>query len=168
MAFRTSGKLLLHKTKGTSWKMPFSSAELDGIFTAMLDASGRPDACVELTLLDDGAMSELHASALGCKGPTNVLSFPASGASGHPFNKDRTPAPEDNHAESGSLPLGWLALSVDTLLRESYLYGQTVEEHCLRLLAHGMAHILGHDHGPDMDAICDLLEKAAERAAPTP
>ena len=70
---------------------------------------------------------ELNAAHLGCAGPTNILSFPA--------------APE----ESG---LGVLAFGLETWLREAALYGQKPELHAQRLLAHGLAHLLGHDHGP--------------------
>ena len=107
---------------------------------AMLDAAGAPEAVVELALLDDAAIRALHESALGCDGPTNILSFPA---------------PEEEPGAAGSL-----ALSVDTLRREAFLYGQGLEEHAVRLLAHGLAHLLGHDHGPAMDALTDELEKA--------
>ena len=76
-----------------------------------------------------------------------ILSFPAS--------------PE----EAG---LGVLALGVETWLREATLYGQETEEHARHLLAHGLAHLLGHDHGPAMDECCAfLLEKSAEASSCT-
>ena len=56
--------------------------------------------------------------------------------------------------------LGTLFLSADTLERESVLYGQDAAEHARRLLAHGMGHILGFDHGPDMDEFCAYLEES--------
>jgi probable rRNA maturation factor len=59
-----------------------------------------------------------------------------------------------------------MALSPDTLLRECLLYGQEVEEHCLRLLSHGMAHLLGHDHGPEMDALAARMFAAARQLVP--
>lgn len=76
---------------------------------------------------------------LGCHGPTNVLSFP--GAPGM---------------------AGALLLSLDTLERECLLYGQEPCEHLLRLLAHGMGHLAGLDHGPEMDALCVACQEAAE------
>lgn len=48
--------------------------------------------------------------------------------------------------------LGWLAMSPDTVCREAMLYGQKLEAHTMRLLAHGFAHLLGYEHGKAMDA----------------
>ena len=56
---------------------------------------------------------------------------------------------------------GTLLFSVDTLYRECLLYGQPPQEHAIRLLAHGMGHLMGLDHGPAMDAVCALMEEAA-------
>jgi hypothetical protein len=50
--------------------------------------------------------------------------------------------------------LGWLALGLHTLYREAALYGRRPADHCLSLLAHGLAHLLGHDHGKRMDRVC--------------
>ena len=92
---------------------------------------------VELIVAGDGDIAEVNARNLGCSGPTNILSFPGDGAS-----------------------LGMLFLSADTLEREAVLYGQDVEEHARRLLAHGMGHIMGFDHSPEMDDFCAYLEEA--------
>lgn len=154
--------LVLKKTPETTWKLPFSTGELSAIFAAMLATAGYSGSYVELTLLDDSAMSELHAQSLGYRGPTNILSFPASSHS--------LPTPEakefgelkNNNAPNAPQLLGWLALSTDTLLRECYLYDQEAAEHCLRLLAHGLAHLLGYDHGPPMEALCASFEDAAQ------
>ena len=107
----------------------------------------RDDMLVELALMHDAEIAVLNAAHLGCAGPTNILSFPAS--------------PE----EAG---LGVLALGVETWLREATLYGQETEEHARHLLAPGLAHRLGHDHGPAMDECCAfLLEKSAEASSCT-
>lgn len=50
---------------------------------------------------------------------------------------------------------GSLLLSLDCVGREAELYRQSPRDHCLRLLAHGLAHLAGLDHGPEMDALCD-------------
>lgn len=102
-------------------------------------ALGRPVAGVDLYLVTDAAMAGANTRHLGCVGPTNVLSFP--GASGM---------------------AGTLLLSLDTLGRECLLYGQQPVEHLLRLLAHGMGHLAGLDHGPEMDALCAACHEAAQ------
>jgi probable rRNA maturation factor len=131
--------LTVSKAARSAWLMPLSPAELQAVFAAMLEVADASGACVDLALLDDAGMEALHAESFGCAGPTNILAFP------DPFS---------------GRSLGSLALSVDTLERECFLYGQEPQEHCIRLLAHGLAHLLGHDHGPEMNALVERMERA--------
>ena len=104
------------------------------------DTAGREPALldVELFVAGDGDIAEVNARNLGCSGPTNILSFPGDGTS-----------------------LGTLFLSAETMEREAVLYGQDVEDHARRLLAHGMGHIMGFDHGPEMEDFCAYLEESS-------
>jgi len=124
---------------------PFGRQQWMSWICAMLESVptknlGDAEPNVDLVLLRDGDMARLNAAHLGCPGPTNVLSFPAQG--------------------DGP---GTLFLSVDTLKRECLLYGQEEGEHALRLLAHGLGHLLGHDHGSVMDALCETMMEAAQK-----
>jgi probable rRNA maturation factor len=123
------------------WKLPFAPPELRSLLEAMLAAAGAPEAAVELLLVSDAAMEELNREYLRRPGPANILSFPAQGAF-----------------------LGSLVLAPETVRRECFLYGQDPEEHVLRLLAHGLAHLLGREHGPEMDRLAALLERAGAAA----
>ena len=138
----------VQKNARAGWKTPFTARELTALLSAMLRRAKREGAACELALLDDAAMQELHARSLGHAGPTNILAFP---------ERDASPRTEE------ALCLGSLALCVDCLHRECFLYGQDKEEHCIRLLAHGLAHLLGHDHGPAMNAVAKELEAAARK-----
>ena len=138
--------LTLDRAPRPAWVMPLPPCELEAVFAAMLEAAEVRGAHADMALLDDAAMERLHAASLGCAGPTNILAFPAQN-------------PEA--ARSPGRPLGYLALSLDTLERECFLYGQEPLDHCIRLLAHGLAHLLGHDHGPAMNALADRMESAA-------
>jgi probable rRNA maturation factor len=91
----------------------------------------------ECILLRDADMAKLNEKYLHCPGPTNCLAFPVAGK-----------------GESG------LVLSLDALRRECLLYGQESGEHCIRLLAHGLAHLAGFEHGPVMEHFCARLEQA--------
>ncbi len=166
-----------------SWKLPFSPGELNALIDAMLEEAGKAGSLVDLAILDDTQMAELHAQSLGYAGPTNILSFPAGGPLHEPPSFARTEkktreqqaddTTEETHrsatgglrakAQCPAVFLGWMALSADTLQRECFLYGQELDGHCIRLLAHGLAHLLGHDHSPAMDALCERLEAAAAR-----
>lgn len=116
---------------------PFARRELEGLLSAMLRALGQPaDASLTLVVTDDRESAELNTTHLGCRGPTNILSFP-----------------ESEDGEHGERNLGTLVLSAPALRRECLLYGQPENEHLVRLLAHGLTHLLGYDHGPEMDAL---------------
>ncbi len=146
--------LLAHIRRNPSadWQFPFRRGELRRIVAAMGSAVGVERGGVEIRLMTDAEMLRLQTEALGLPGPTNVLAFPesASPASG---------TPGVGEAEAPSL--GSLAVSPETLRRECLLYGQEPEDHAVRLLAHGLAHLLGHDHGPAMEAVCRKMEEAA-------
>ncbi len=124
----------------------FTRREWERWLRAMASASGlRGLETVELFLVRDAGIAALNATRLHCPGPTNILSFPA---------------------DRGGEPA--LVLSVDALRREALLYGQSERDHALRLLAHGMAHLAGHDHGPAMDAACEAMLRAVRAADVTP
>ncbi|WP_273525268.1 rRNA maturation RNase YbeY [Mailhella massiliensis] len=89
---------------------------------------------IQLIVASDGDIASVNLRNLGCSGPTNILSFPG---------------------DDGEV--GTLFLSADTLERECVLYGQKTPVHAVRLLAHGMGHILGFDHSPEMDEFCEYL-----------
>jgi len=122
-------------------RFPLTRRELAGVVEAILEALGLPGAHLSLTLLDDPGIAALNERHLACPGPTNILSFP-----------EADPArPRE---------LGALFLSVDTLAREAFLYGQDPHRHLARLLAHGILHLAGFEHGPDMDALTGLAVDA--------
>jgi len=128
---------------------PLSRRELVGVVACILEALGLEGGGLEITLVDDSEMARLNAGFMGCPGPTNVLSFPVGDGS----------RAGDGSADDSAY-LGELALCVDALAREAQLYGQSEAGHLARLLAHGILHLAGYDHGPEMD---DLTELAVER-----
>jgi probable rRNA maturation factor len=115
-------------------RFPLSGPELMEIFEGLAAAFALDGWELSLRIVDDLEMAEMNDRFMGCLGPTNVLSFP--GGEGE--------------------WLGDLVLSAETLARESWLYNQDPHEYTVRLLAHGLLHLLGHDHGPQMEALTEL------------
>lgn len=115
-------------------RFPLSDLELEEIFYGLAQVFSLDDGELSLRLVGDKEMATLNQAITGCLGPTNILSFPGE--------------------EPGWL--GDLVLSVDTLARETFLYNQDLHQYTIRLLAHGFLHLLGHDHGPEMDSLTDL------------
>ena len=125
--------LHLDQTVPVDPRFPLSGPELMEIFEGLALAFGLDEWQLSLRIVDDREMAELNGQYMGCLGPTNVLSFPGD---------------EDW--------LGDLVLSADTLARECWLYNQDAHEYTVRLLAHGLLHLMGHDHGPEMEALTEL------------
>lgn len=123
-------------------RFPLARREVLALVDTLLLVLGLRGCRLSLTLVDDAGVAALNAKFLGCKGPTNILSFPEG-------DPDR---PEE---------LGALFLSVETLAREAFLYGQDPQEHLARLLAHGILHLAGHDHGVEMDTLTNLAVSCA-------
>ena len=121
--------------------LPLGRSELAGLSRALLEALGLSGRSFELELLNDAAMARLNQAFLGLPGPTNVLSFPAQGQPDY---------------------LGEIALGVETVWRESVLYGQDPRAHFCRMLCHGLLHLSGLDHGPEME---EQGERALARLA---
>ncbi len=129
---------------------PLSRREFDAVFAVVaeaLDLSGRG---VEIKLVGDKEIARFNQEFMGCPGPTNILSFPADQPPGN--GNDSEPGVQDTDMDGY---LGELVLSVDALAREADLYGQLPVEHLGRLLAHGMLHLAGYDHGGEMDALTE-------------
>jgi probable rRNA maturation factor len=105
--------------------------------TAALPLPSPPE--VSVLLADDGRVRELNRVWRGKDRPTNVLSFPAW--------EPGTPFPAD-----GPLPLGDVAVALETMLREAAAEGKTPEAHLAHLVVHGTLHLLGHDHEAEDEA----------------
>ncbi|WP_320008963.1 rRNA maturation RNase YbeY [Maridesulfovibrio sp.] len=128
-------------------EFPLAKRELLRMGDMLLEVLGVEGFDFDLKIVNDAAIAEVNEEFLGCVGPTNVLSFPFS----------ETPDLETNSF------LGEIVLSVDTLARETRLYGQQPEEHTVRLIAHALLHLAGFDHGPEMYSLTDT---AVESVAP--
>lgn len=96
---------------------------------------------VSVLLADDARVRELNRAWRGRDEPTNVLSFPALGPD------DPMPPPE-----LGPVPLGDVAVSLETVLREAAAEGKTPEAHLAHMIVHGVLHLIGRDHENDEEA----------------
>jgi probable rRNA maturation factor len=112
--------------------------------TALLSATGRPDATLSLSFVGDAAMRRINREHRAKDKTTDVLSFPFY----EPFRVPKRPTPGDPE-----LLIGDIVISVDVAKRQAAAYDATLDEEIERLLVHGIAHLLGHDH-----------EEPAERA----
>jgi probable rRNA maturation factor len=105
--------------------------------TALLSATGRPDATLSLSFVGDAAMRRINREHRAKDTTTDVLSFPFY----EPFRVPKRPTPGDPE-----LLIGDIVISVDVAKRQAAAYDATLDEEIERLLVHGIAHLLGHDH----------------------
>ncbi len=136
-----------------TWHCPLPKSELIGMLTAMyapyVHAEGDAPSLL-VHVVHDAHISMLNSKHMACAGPTNILSFPGE-QGGVQLHRGQTPV--QPHI---------LVLSVDTFRRECLLYGQEPLEHLIRLLAHGLGHVLGYDHSEEMFALCECMEAAGQ------
>src|ERR1700761_1546055 len=99
-----------------------------------------------IVLSDDSGIRLLNRDWRGIDKATNVLSFPAKGASGH---------------------LGDVVLAFETIARESRAEGKPFAHHLAHLAVHGFLHLVGYDHIRSKDAAamerteCEILRELA-------
>lgn len=111
-------------------------AELKPILTEHTPA-GLTEATVEILTTSDEQMQELNRTHRGKDATTDVLSLPTAIDS----EQGSVIPPVD-----GSVHLGTIVISIPQATRQIGHFGQTLEAELLGLAAHGLRHLLGHDH----------------------
>ncbi len=107
------------------------------VFTILGYDSSKPLE-IGIVLSSDTEVRMLNRAYRGKDMPTNVLSFPMT----DPGNGDRI----------GSRLLGEVVLALETILREAHEARVSPIDHLSHLIAHGILHLLGHDHQTDAEA----------------
>jgi probable rRNA maturation factor len=105
--------------------------------SALLEALDESDAELSLALVDDATGAELNQAWRGRSGATDVLSFSLR---------------EGAHARHRGALLGDVVIAVSVARRQAREQGHTLEAECLRLLIHGVLHLLGYDHARPAEA----------------
>ncbi|WCR54019.1 MAG: Endoribonuclease YbeY [Wolbachia endosymbiont of Ctenocephalides orientis wCori] len=95
---------------------------------------------ISIALAGDNLLHQLNLKFRKMDKPTNVLSFPC----------EQLPNERD---------LGDIAISIDTIERESKEYSISILAHIAHMLVHGLLHLLGYDHQEeDEEVIMKELE----------
>jgi len=98
---------------------------------ALLVAAGVPDAELSVALVADDEIADLNVRHRGRPGPTDVLSFSLR---------------EGEHTDRSGGMLGDVVIAVTVAHRQAREIGHDLDEELLRLLIHGVLHLLGFDH----------------------
>lgn len=109
---------------------------------------------------DDARIAALNADHRGKPQPTNVLSWPAIDLS--PERPGAVPQAPPPPPEGARLPLGDVAIALQTCLAEAENAEIPLKTHAMHLILHSVLHLLGYDHQIDADA--ELMEGMETRA----
>jgi probable rRNA maturation factor len=121
----------------------------------MLAELGLEHAELSVLLTGDDLIEELNRSYRRERHPTDVLAFPM----------------DESPPGSGPRLLGDVVISLETAGRQAKKAGHSLSREVTTLLAHGLAHLVGHDHVTKaekaaMDALTELLVAVAGRRRP--
>lgn len=123
---------------------------------ATLESEGIAE-LTELSILvtDDGQLHELNRDYRGVDAPTDVLSFAAE--------EEPEGGPAFVRPPDAPRYLGDIALSYERVAAQASEYGHSRERELAYLVAHGVLHLLGHDHERSSEAATAM--RAREEAA---
>ena len=110
-----------------------AAGDVEGLAEAALRVLEREDAELSILLTDDAHIRELNRDYRDKDSPTDVLSF----------------GQDEGETFPGMVPvLGDLVISLETTERQAQERGHPVAAE-VRVLLHGLLHLLGHDHIAD-------------------
>lgn len=118
---------------------------------ALCEILNAPSEGYEVAVLacDDAEIVRLNQDFRDKAKPTNVLSWPFRDNS--PMTAGEVPKPI-----SAPAPLGDIAISYDTCVKEAHEGDIDLADHTTHLMIHAVLHLLGYDHETDQDA--ELME----------
>jgi probable rRNA maturation factor len=103
---------------------------------------------VTIQFISDRAMARLNGTYRKKRGPTDVLSFPATGAR---TTNGKRPARAKDY-------IGDIAISPETARRNARRFSRSLPAEMRILILHGMIHLAGFDHETDHGEM-DRLER---------
>jgi len=121
--------LLLRPTVAEKIKRRLPTSRIRAITKRLLNDLECEQCELSILFTDDVEIAELNRSYRKKPKPTDVLSFAAL-----------------ESAHGAEDVLGDVVISVDTAARQAKERGLKLEEEILRLLIHGVLHLLGYDH----------------------
>jgi probable rRNA maturation factor len=127
-------------------RVPVAIQPLQDFYERARVAMKFPPESVAVQLISDEAMARLNRKFRNKPGPTDVLSFPANGATPH----------------AKSQYMGDIAISPATARRNARHFSRPLADELRILILHGMIHLAGFDHETDHGEM-DRLERRLRR-----
>jgi len=121
---------------------------------------GEADATV--CLVSDAEIARMNEAFRKKKGPTDVLSFPATVRSRPASLRRAGRRPSSRGARRGEF-LGDIAISPSTARRNAKRLGRQLSNELRILILHGVLHLLGYDHETDRGEMERVEERLRQR-----
>jgi probable rRNA maturation factor len=137
---------------------PVDVARWSALARSVLEAQGlRRDTEVSLLFVDEPTIAELNERFLGRQGPTDVLAFPIDeelAPAGRSPDEGGTGPGGGLAAEDDDIPklLGDVVVCPAVAVRNAAEHGVTTDDEVALLVVHGLLHLVGMDHGEDVEA----------------
>lgn len=126
-------------------RLPIARVRLADVARGALQAERVSNALISITVLGDRAIAALNRRHLGHRGATDVISFGFA------------PATADGPV------VGDVYIGLDAARRNAAAARVTLREELVRLVVHGVLHVLGHDHPEGDERIDSEMWKRQER-----
>ena len=105
-----------------------------------------------ISIVDDGAIRDIHREQRGKDVSTDVLSFPTvNDPAGRTAGRCEKRLRQEYDPELGACVLGDIVISMDHVRAQAAAYGHSEQRECGYLLTHGLFHLMGYDHMTDAD-----------------
>ena len=130
--------------KGIDAGADFKADRIESFCSRVLKKLGIEKKEISLLFCDDAFIRQLNRDYRGIDKPTDVLSFQQGDSS-------------EYCVPAGTILLGDVVISMETLFRNARDYNIAPEEEMKRLIVHGILHLSGMDHG-HKDYTGDMLE----------
>lgn len=126
-------------------RIPVSRSRVAALADAVLRAERVRYAILSVAFVTDRRIAALNRKHLGHSGPTDVISFGF--------------APVDARGDV----VGDVYIAPGVARRNAKSHGGSVREELLRLVVHGVLHVLGHDHPEDESRYASPMWKRQEQ-----
>lgn len=126
-------------------RLPIARVRLADVARGALQAERVSNALISITVLGDRAIAALNRRHLGHRGATDVISFGFA------------PATADGPV------VGDVYIGLDAARRNAAAARVALREELVRLVVHGVLHVLGHDHPEGDERIDSEMWKRQER-----
>jgi probable rRNA maturation factor len=126
-------------------RVPVGRARVTALAEGVLKREGVRNALLSITFVTDRHIASLNREHLGHSGPTDVISFGFA------------------RVEPRGAVVGDVYIAPGVARRNAQTHGRGVREELLRLVVHGVLHVLGHDHPEDESRYESSMWKRQER-----